>query len=30
VLDQLVRDAFRLDPTGTVYRDALARVGELP
>ena len=30
LLDQLVRDGFRLDPAGTVYRDALARVDELP
>ncbi len=30
LLDQLVRDGFRLDPAGAIYRDALARVNELP
>jgi predicted nucleic acid-binding protein len=30
LLDQLVASGFRLDPTGSVYRDALARVGEGP
>jgi predicted nucleic acid-binding protein len=30
LLDQLVRDGFRLDPASAVYRDALARVDELP
>jgi predicted nucleic acid-binding protein len=30
LLDQLVRYGFRLDPAGSVYRDALARVNELP
>lgn len=30
LLDQLVASGFRLDPTGPVYRDALARVGEQP
>lgn len=30
LLDQLVRDGFRLDPAGAVYRDALAQVNELP
>jgi predicted nucleic acid-binding protein len=28
LLDQLVASGFRLDPAGSVYRDALARVGE--
>jgi predicted nucleic acid-binding protein len=30
LLDQLVREGFRLDPAGAVYREALARVDELP
>jgi hypothetical protein len=30
LLDQLVRNGFRLDPSGAVYREALARVDELP
>jgi predicted nucleic acid-binding protein len=30
LLDQLMRDGFRLDPAGAVYRDALVRVSEKP
>jgi hypothetical protein len=30
LLDQLVREGFRRDPAGAIYRGALARAGEWP